>query len=274
VIAIIAILASLLLSAVQQARQTAKRIQCANNIHQIAIASHLYLDQNNQFPEFTIFSNLLPYIDQENLAAQGSGYDGYDDVVWINYPFYQEVLPLLLCPSQPANLGLYGGGNYGFGGWAMTSYGGCYGTSPTLGYANGNPSNSDGMFPYDGTVIDISSCTDGTSNTFLFAERDHSDPGGYYEAQMGYSPLFWGWWAYDTSGDQTLSAATPINYTLTSTSGYNDASKRTGAYGSLHFKGANFAFTDGHVMFIKETISQAHLSALSTRAGGESVPGY
>jgi prepilin-type N-terminal cleavage/methylation domain-containing protein/prepilin-type processing-associated H-X9-DG protein len=71
VIAIIGILIALLLPAVQKVREAAARIQCQNNLHQIALAAHNYHDANQSFPGYdTQFVSplvrMLPYLEQDN----------------------------------------------------------------------------------------------------------------------------------------------------------------------------------------------------------------
>src|ERR1700730_4015013 len=74
VIAIIAILIGLLLPAVQQVREAASKAQCQNNLKQIGVALHSFLDHNKAFPMageaergayWTGF--ILPYIEQADL---------------------------------------------------------------------------------------------------------------------------------------------------------------------------------------------------------------
>jgi prepilin-type N-terminal cleavage/methylation domain-containing protein/prepilin-type processing-associated H-X9-DG protein len=52
VIAIIAILAALLLPALARAKQAANRVRCASNLHQIALALRLYVDDFHKYPLF------------------------------------------------------------------------------------------------------------------------------------------------------------------------------------------------------------------------------
>ncbi len=79
VIAIIGVLVSLLLPAVQAAREAARRMACSNNLRQIGIALHHYHDTYRVFPpaglyrigttsdSFSVQARLLPFLEQENL---------------------------------------------------------------------------------------------------------------------------------------------------------------------------------------------------------------
>ena len=71
VIAIIAVLIGLLVPAVQKVREAAARIQCSNNLHQLALAAHNYEGTNTCLPGYDTqfvgpLVRLLPYLEQDN----------------------------------------------------------------------------------------------------------------------------------------------------------------------------------------------------------------
>lgn len=116
-IAIIAILIALLLPAVQQAREAARRTQCKNNMKQIGLAMHNYHDVYNMFPpgacarpsnnagnmdvSIGAFTSILPFIEGANLKNL---YD--DSLTWdsqntiANPVLATTVVPSYLCPSS------------------------------------------------------------------------------------------------------------------------------------------------------------------------------
>jgi prepilin-type N-terminal cleavage/methylation domain-containing protein len=86
VIAIIAVLIGLLLPAVQKVREAAARIQCQNNLKQIALAAHNFEAVNHYFPAGADVQMvgplvyLLPYLEQDNYF-RGFSFN-------LNYPFW------------------------------------------------------------------------------------------------------------------------------------------------------------------------------------------
>ncbi len=139
VIAIIGILVGLLLPAVQQAREAARRMQCTNNLKQWALANHNFENTYKTFPygmlradgtgwghpewgtpnqnrRFALTHQLLPYMEQTPL------YEWFDQLVFVNNErnrlpngtfgtvswqgnwFHRQTFPALVCPSNPGSL--------------------------------------------------------------------------------------------------------------------------------------------------------------------------
>jgi prepilin-type N-terminal cleavage/methylation domain-containing protein/prepilin-type processing-associated H-X9-DG protein len=113
VIAIIGILVALLLPAVQAARESARRIQCSNNLKQIGLGLHNYADTNKRFPSSRVRWNLpsggrvvhgwcillLPYIEHASIQNRYDFNVSFHDVK--NEPVSQIPLNVFSCPSSP-----------------------------------------------------------------------------------------------------------------------------------------------------------------------------
>ncbi len=112
VIAIIGVLASLLLPAIQQAREAARRMQCQNHLRQLGIAMHNHHSVHNAFPSATQGEDdagnnvlhywgaqLLPFMEQNPMAGIYDYKKRFDD--FENQAAAQIRLPYMHCPSTP-----------------------------------------------------------------------------------------------------------------------------------------------------------------------------
>ncbi len=110
VIAIIAVLIGLLLPAVQQAREAARRSQCKNNLKQLGLALHNYMSSLSVFPpaacyginnasaSWSMQARILPYLDQGNLQNLINFNLAYSDLSHAKVT--AQRIPVLLCPSE------------------------------------------------------------------------------------------------------------------------------------------------------------------------------
>ncbi|MEZ6060217.1 MAG: DUF1559 domain-containing protein [Planctomycetaceae bacterium] len=203
-ISIIAILIALLLPAVQQAREAARRTLCRNNLRQLGLALHNYHDSYGQFPPGSVCTanncggdfrhgnwsttwtiSILPNMDQAARFQQWNS-----DIPSDQQPRVTGVaLTIMKCPSaldRPAAVGLEAGNrgtpaapalydkgnyaaNYG-GGWANEPAG-VNGFDGAVAWSGSNrgvfSSRRAGDAPYGARISEI---TDGTANTILLAE--------------------------------------------------------------------------------------------------------
>lgn len=268
VIAIIGILIGMLLPAVQQVREAARRTTCMNKIRQLGISIHNYESAHRLIPHSEDWSNanrtgwivkILPFMEQDNLhslLAENNFNLGATPVV------YQHIWEALICPSDDSALTL-SDTQYQWEGTfvATTNYKGVCGDPRMSTQWPGSPdvhhtSPNVGMFWRHShrDPVSFGQITDGLSNTHMLGE----DLPRYNDHTM---------WSY-SNGDWSGCSA-PLNFKPDPpTPRY----WRTGkAFRSEHPGGASFCRADASVAFVSDTIDHTLYRALSTKAGGEVV---
>jgi prepilin-type N-terminal cleavage/methylation domain-containing protein/prepilin-type processing-associated H-X9-DG protein len=305
VITIIGILISLLLPAVQAAREAARRMQCANNMKQLGVAMANYESAIGCFPPGVIWSRastpatlndgprmtfhaqLFPYTEQSNVSAM---IDYSLSPIWAygnNQRVTDASLPYLLCPSD--GLGgpffTYVGSN-GPNKWARCNYFGVF-SGTTLSDVFTRDTNKRAILGAN-MVTTAAEIRDGLSNTMAMAE-------GLTGAETDVRGFVWG----DQPGGamvQTAAGQTPpLTNILTPNSplpdivypqtywcpdpnlasrpckfggdGYGTDTRATAR--SMHPGGVQVLLADGSVQLVQDNITVAAWRALATIAGGE-----
>ena len=240
-----AVLVALLLPAVQQAREAARRTQSMNNLKQIALALHNYHDVYQHFPSGTVEksakkiedrlswqSQILPFLEQAavyNKLDQNSAWNSDQ-----NRPLAELRIQAFINPSVPLDAVT------DFP--APTTYVGIAGVGekgPTL------PANHPkaGIFAYD-RETSIRDITDGTSNTLMTSE-----------AAKELGP-----WAQ--GGKSTIRALTKKPYI-----------NGPDGLGGYHTGAMAVGMADGSVRFLGENIDPELMEKFATMAGGEVIDG-
>lgn len=294
VIAIIGILIALLLPAVQAAREASRRTQCANNLKQVGLGILNFENSYKKLPagheiDITIhcaagdcrgnsmWLTILPYMEQANLEEMYNKVLGWNSANITQ--FGNQVLAPYVCPSdgrwsQYPNrrnyFGVAGGKNVASHGWrGDVCFDGTFAMSKLQG-----PDRQR-------RIADI---RDGTSQTLATGESMHATkwglgPGYGIGTQGG--PVGW------LTGSACVKTPTlcddtrqsygrdlrntsrfPINFTIPDIA---DDMDNDLPFGSFHPGGAQFLYVDGHVAFIRQSVSMQPYQWASTHAGGEGL---
>ena len=180
VIAIIAILIGLLLPAVQKVREAAARATCSNNLKQIGLAMHGYMNANDRLPPNGVFTSngsavvqtspwsaaarILPYIEQENLFRNIDLSTPYSSQPFVT----SKRVATYICPSEVNDKGSGTDPTYGSKNWTI-DYAVNLGTWAVLTNKAAGMRTGDGAFaPNRG--FGPQDFTDGMSNTLGVAE--------------------------------------------------------------------------------------------------------
>lgn len=294
VIAIIGVLVALLLPAVQQAREAARRIQCTNHLKQLGLAMHNYHDTFGSFPagqfsqqqlddpngqpnRMTWYVSILPFVEQSAMYDIVQPQMATSPANTWNETVRKTVVDSFVCPSDP-NGGKIG--NDGFQGNYLANAGH---DIMVQAYADKPATNGGGMSGlfFVKSHIGLKDITDGTSNTLMFGEIRQSPQtnctiGNYWNGwgmESMFTTLFW---INSPAPDFVPTGADASNpWRMTQVippSG--PGTQTTYSLRSAHPGGVMATRADGSASFLPETISNQTLKDLSNRGDGAVIAAF
>ncbi|MAT16148.1 MAG: prepilin-type cleavage/methylation domain-containing protein [Planctomyces sp.] len=279
VMAIISVLIGLLLPAVQQARSAARRTQHRNNMKQVGIAIHSYLENHTVFPPgwqgwdssgghdieggngMGWAATLLPYIEQQNI------YDAFDTSAPVDDPV-NELARTRYIPTfrNPLDVGpnTWTLDNEDPGDpnpnlpleLATANYVGVFGTvelHDCESLAPGEQCEGDGIF-FHNSNINTADIHDGLTNTYMVGERKTDESQDWFSTWVGNVPL----------GEEHMARFLGV---ADHTPNHPDAHFED--FSSWDTDGVFFLYADGHVGFVSENVHEELFQALSTIHGHE-----
>ena len=269
-IAIIGMIVSLLLPAVQAARESARSTQCKNNLRQIGLALHQYHSVRNAFPpaflgrsdrwrpSWTWTTFLLPHLEQgglyDDLQVEIAKFGGNVDFAATPTPKTQTILGIFVCPSCTGSDISHRKSRH-----AKSNYRAVMGNQTLPRTSFPVLTRQNGAF-YTNSTVSIACITDGSSNTIaagecLLNDGDHDKKGAIWAGMRG-------------ERDDVLYISDTM-WWLNSEDAWRINGGGQQAFSSHHPGGAHFILADGSVRFIQDSIDGATLEGLVARNDGQ-----